>query len=317
MLARLWFLLEDSFVSSGDVLPRGATKERMLWGLYLVKSYPPNDETGASMCGGIDEKTYRKWAWWFIEELSYLETQLVSSQQSHYNFLPLFFFFWKQQTMLSFSFFSLNIILLLFCFILQIDWENRKVNDIGNDCLVSVDGVDCLYKTRKKADGKPDKSFYANKFKKSGMRYEVAVSIRSEHIVNIEGPYKPGMYNDLQIFRFGLRGMLEAGERVEGDLGYEADAPEYVKVPGELAGNHQKYMRKRLRKRHETVNRRIKVFKAVDTVFRQNMDKHGACFRVAAICVQLAMDLGQQQLFDVLEYDDNTTDDQAAQYYGA
>ena len=110
--------------------------------------------------------------------------------------------------------------------------------------------------------------------------------------------------------------MLEPGERTEADAIYEAEAPEYVKVPGELAGNHQKIMRNRVKKRHETINRRLKVFKALDTVFRHSIDKHSACFRVAAVCLQLAIDLGQQELFDVYEYDDTLTDAHARAYFG-
>ena len=69
MLARLWYLLEQEH---DGVMPRGATKERMIWGLYLAKNYPRSDSIAASAVGGPDEKTYRKWAWYFIEELSYL-----------------------------------------------------------------------------------------------------------------------------------------------------------------------------------------------------------------------------------------------------
>lgn len=75
MLARAWYLLEEQF---DGVMPHGATQERFLWGLLLLKNYD-TVENNASRCGGVDEKTFRKWAWWFLSELSYLETVVVWS----------------------------------------------------------------------------------------------------------------------------------------------------------------------------------------------------------------------------------------------
>lgn len=200
----------------------------------------------------------------------------------------------------------------------QIDWENRKVDDIGNDCLVGVDGVDCLYKTRQLYDGSPDSRFYSYKFKKSGLRYEIALGLRNDNICNISGPFRPGSggSNDLTIFRLGVKAMLEPGERVEADDGYRAEAPRFCKTPNHwLTRKDQERMRGRLRRRHETINRRIKVFKALDVVFRHNVEKHSICFRVACIMVQLAIECGEQALFDVREYDDRLSDDQAEAAY--
>lgn len=73
MLARAWYLLEDRFDND---MPRGATKERFLWGLYRLKAYD-NDHNNAARCGAVDEKTFAKWSWWFLEELSFLEDEVV------------------------------------------------------------------------------------------------------------------------------------------------------------------------------------------------------------------------------------------------
>ena len=51
-------------------------------------------------------------------------------------------------------------------------------------------------------------------------------------------------------------------------------------------------------------------------MFTHSVAKHGACFRCAAILVQLAFDIGQQELFEVLEYDDSITDEQATEIFG-
>ena len=79
-------------------------------------------------------------------------------------------------------------------------------------------------------------------------------------------------------------------------------------------------MRKRLRQRHETINRRLKCFKVLKTTFRhykkEGIKKHSLCFRGAAIMLQLAFETGQQELFDMREYDDRISDREATMIYG-
>lgn len=72
VIAKAWHLLEQF----GD-LRENATKQRFLWGLHLMKAYG-NEESSTAAVGACDEGTFRRWAWYFIEELSYLETQAVS-----------------------------------------------------------------------------------------------------------------------------------------------------------------------------------------------------------------------------------------------
>ena len=94
--------------------------------------------------------------------------------------------------------------------------------DKGNDCLMSVDGTDFRI-------AEHSKKFYSFKFKKSALRYEVALCILTGDIVWINGPYKSGVWNDIAIFRDGIMHHLEDGERVEADDVYLGEAPKYVK----------------------------------------------------------------------------------------
>lgn len=140
-------------------------------------------------------------------------------------------------------------IFMLFMFHLQILWENRKKGDIGNDCLISVDGTDCPIQKRWSWEtGRKvlDKRFYSHKFNGHGLRYEVAISILNSDIVWIAGPYMPGKFNDLMIFRDGLRQELDQGERCEADDGYRGDFPKYCKCPSGYTGG--KKSRKNARK---------------------------------------------------------------------
>jgi len=99
---------------------------------------------------------------------------------------------------------------------------------------------------------------YSHKFKKSALRYEVALNIQTGDICNIEGPYPPGIYNDQLIFEDALELALEAGECVETDRGYRGafsrgtvQCPPY-EVP------ERRGMTATVRNRHETCNKSIR-----------------------------------------------------------
>ena len=172
--------------------------------------------------------------------------------------------------------------------------SNRYKNDIGNDCLLSVDGTDCRIL-------KSGKYWYSHKFKKPGVRYEVGLSILSGDICWINGPFPCGEYPDIKIFRMALKHELEESERVLADLGYRGD--EKTKVPGPLYTEEAyKQMVKRVASRHETVNKRIKIFNCLTHPFRHGIAKHAACFRAVTVITQLAIENGEP-LFQV-QYDD-------------
>ena len=187
---------------------------------------------------------------------------------------------------------------------------------MGNDCLSSADGVDFRKNGHILADGRPDPAYFSHKFRGPALRYEVALSIRSSDIVWIAGPYLPGEWNDLQIFRHGLRGQLEDGERIEADDGYAADAPVYVKCPSSVAvRDDQKRLRARVRMRHESINKRLCAFGALQNRWRHGIELHGATVRACCILVQLAME-GGEHLFDCREYYDELSDQDISHIFG-
>ena len=191
-------------------------------------------------------------------------------------------------------------------------WENRYVNDIGNDCLASVDGTDFQL-----AWGAKYKRFVCHKFKKKpGLRYEVAVCLRTSDIVWINGPHYPGTHNDIAIFQMALIHLLDDGERLEADRGYIGEHPTYIKMPTGIDQNeNRQWLDQRHRNRHETVNRRFKVFNCMNSKFRHSMEKHGDCFNCVATLTQLLMDHGGVGLFPVV-YDDTVDDfDEEAGYF--
>ena len=178
----------------------------------------------------------------------------------------------------------------------QIVFANRFVGDVGNDCLLSVDGTDFRI-----AKGY-SKDLYSYKFKKSGYRYEVGLNIKTGDICWWHGPYPPGIWNDNMIFRDALAKVLEPGERCETDKGYRGSAPQYVKCPGGVEGDDDKEaMQARVRNRQETVNERFKNWGILVSPYRHNLLEHQTVFGAIAVLTQLSFKYNP--LFQV-EYDD-------------
>lgn len=75
VMAELFWLLQESGTLHQR---RHASTEHFLWGMMLLKSYE-TEEVLASRVGGVTEETFRTWSWFFIQEMSYLETQVVRS----------------------------------------------------------------------------------------------------------------------------------------------------------------------------------------------------------------------------------------------
>ena len=196
---KLWNLLQTS-----RLMPEGGTMTHLLWMCLFIKVYP-TEATMKKLTDGADNKTIRKWVFSFIRSVALLEPVLVS----FYFTLSKYNWFAKSLQLLSL------IISNLFCYghtYVQIKWRDRKKGDIGNDCLVSVDGTD--FRIRHAG-----RKFYSFKYNASGLRYEIAVCILSGECVWINGPFEPGIYNDITIFRNAIMHELEEGERVEADDG--------------------------------------------------------------------------------------------------
>ena len=157
------------------------------------------------------------------------------------------------------------------------------MGDVGNDCLLSVDGTDF------RIEMGYSKPFWSYKFKKSGLRYEVGLCIKTGDICWWSGPYAPGKWNDLSIFRDSLQFMLEPGERCEMDRGYQGSAPTHVKCPGVLwADPNTAGLQQRVRSRQETVNERFKNWAILSTPYRHNLSEHQTVFGAIVVLTQLS-----------------------------
>jgi len=59
-------------------MPKGVQPKHLLWGLLLLTVYE-TEENSAQRAGNVDEKTFRKWSHLFVEAMSFLEFDVVSS----------------------------------------------------------------------------------------------------------------------------------------------------------------------------------------------------------------------------------------------
>ena len=69
--AALWHKLEPE-----TTMLKGSRPMHLLWALMLMKIYA-TEAVLSVMAGGVDESTFRKWSWEFVEALSYLESSVV------------------------------------------------------------------------------------------------------------------------------------------------------------------------------------------------------------------------------------------------
>ena len=64
-------------LAAEDLLPIGGHLEHFLWALMFMKIYG-KERNLCTLAGGVDKKTFRKWAWLFVVAIAYLEAKVVS-----------------------------------------------------------------------------------------------------------------------------------------------------------------------------------------------------------------------------------------------
>ncbi len=184
---------------------------------------------------------------------------------------------------------------------MQIDFKDQKINVIGNDCLMSIDGTD--FRIPRTGEAKTGNWFASHKYSfKSALHYEIGVSIIGGDLVWIQGPYPAGRFNEIAIFNKVLRHFLEPGERVEADNGYFGAADKIMCSENPCNPVENKGMQSRARYRHETIDGRFKTWGILQQMYCHDIRRHDEVFRAIAMMTQLAISNGSL-LFSV-EYED-------------
>ena len=76
--AALWHKLEPE-----TTMLQCARPMHLLWALMLMKIYA-TEAVLSVIAGGVDESTFRKWSWEFVEAILYLESSVVSEATTSY-----------------------------------------------------------------------------------------------------------------------------------------------------------------------------------------------------------------------------------------
>ena len=167
---------------------------------------------------------------------------------------------------------------------------------------MTVDGTDFAIQEPHPYRTNYNRKFYSHKFKRAGLRYEVAVCIATGDIVWFHGPF-PASFPDLTIFQLRLQTKLPLFEKVVADKGYRGSTS--VITPDDSHDNRHREMMAQARGRHETVNRRFKQWQCLKQLWRHDRHKHHLVFKAVLCVVQLEFDYGHGP-FQVQNFVDST-----------
>jgi hypothetical protein len=125
-------------------------------------------------------------------------------------------------------------------------------------------------------------------------------------VLSIIGPYPAGE-SDLRVFRKpdGIIDMIPPGKRLIGDNGYNGEEAK-IATPNDHDALETLHFKNRVRARHETFNKRLKEFGALNRKFRHlhfntddgnyDLSKHQQVFE--SICILVQYNLQYRPLFE-------------------
>ncbi|KAG7368233.1 hypothetical protein IV203_030976 [Nitzschia inconspicua] len=159
-------------------------------------------------------------------------------------------------------------------------------DNFGNDIwAITVDGAHCWIQEPTHQEFSKDTSYFSHKYNHAGLCYELGISIGSNRLVWMNGPFPAGK-SDLKIFKEdGLKAMLIAKKKMcIADGGYAgSDHIHHCSTPNIHDSRPVRRFKARALKRHEKFNGLIKNFHSVDCRFRHSIGKFKSVFE--AICV--------------------------------
>ncbi len=253
-----------------------------LMGLHFLKAY--NTEERSAVTFGCDEQTFRQWAWFILLSIiAKLDTKFVCPWWS------------TRMTAVSIIFVLACCLttahLRCSCFFLvyyycptQIRWENQFWKYNGNRATVCVDGIH--FKIFKPSPFCKD--WNSHKLGGAALSYELVLTcIAAGDIVAYNGPFPDGKWNDIKIFRNKTKWQLKEAEWPLGDLGYTRgrDRKTILTEKVDARDRQHSYAMGCARDRHETVNRQLRQWAALNGAYRHDRWKHhDPVFRASCHC---------------------------------
>jgi hypothetical protein len=168
----------------------------------------------------------------------------------------------------------------------------------GSKARVTIDG------TNMPVQYEWDPRFMSHKFMSNALKYEIGVCIKSGNIVWINGPFCGGEH-DITIARQAVIDAMDEDEMAEADGGYEGEKFS-IKIPDDAKSKDEGYMKQVARSRHETANKRFKIFEILRKRFRHDLEKHSECFRAVVVLTQLSIE-HESPLYSVEYFDEMST----------
>lgn len=275
VMSVVWYLLRS--IRWMKKLKRKPNPIHLLWALSFLKGYQKEEEHAADV--GKQEKTFRKWAWFYAEGIAKLVSRVVS--------------------FLNYYYYSYNFSYLFIIIFRKIKLQNRFKGDAGELCLLTIDGTDFRIQEPWPYVKEKNRKWYSHKFKSAGVRYEIGICIKTGDICWFHGPF-PASIPDITIFRMKLKLRLKAREKVVADGGYKGDPK--VSVPWDKSVGHDNRVAMcKGRGRHETINGKLKRWGCLRQLFRHDRHKHHIVFKACLTLTQLLLDYGERS-FDVENY---------------
>lgn len=258
VIATLWETLQTTHIVEAKIDPHSCSMEMFLMTFNFLKVYP-NEKSQANQFKRC-RNTLRRWRWYFVEKIAALQPTVI---------------FWPPEWTVA----------------------NPRLFTHVPTILITVDGVH--FRANEPTHGEYSKNpqYYSHKFSTSAFNYEIAIDAYKSRVVHIAGPF-PASKHDITIFRKeGLKEKIPDGKLCIGDKGYRGE-PDKLMTPNSHDEPTVRNFKGRARARHESFNKKMKLFGIMEKTFIHGEALHKKCFGCIAVVCQFQMNMGEP-LFDV------------------
>ena len=175
----------------------------------------------------------------------------------------------------------------LLLFTAKIVWEDDADELIFE---LSIDGTHCPIEEPRPFSTK----WSSHKFGgKPGVDYEIGLKINEDKVLWVSGPH-PAAVHDSTIFeKEGLKKRIPIGKMAIADDAYKKH--ENVSTKNCFDPREIGWFKDRVMARHETFNRRLKVFDCLRTKWRHGIEKHKIAFEAICVITIYELENGSQE----------------------
>ena len=133
-----------------------------------------------------------------------------------------------------------------------------------------------------------NRKWYSHKFKRAGLTYEIGLNVHTGDICWAFGGFPAGL-GDLDMARKGVLKRISRREKIIADNGY-IGLPDKIIVPSDDVSSIENKRHKLLMARHEHINKRVKDFKCMNSIWRHGWKAHIMTFYAIVNIVQIKLE---------------------------